>query len=103
MEPADVSQYIRHWVEVYVGAADEPDFRGTLLWVPGDPVTSISVNGWRGEDFRATTQPVRIADVRKIVPLGDPPWLVESNKSAATLNAQGIVYRAQGLDEGNIV
>ncbi len=100
MEQADVTQHIRHWVEVYVGTDDEPLYRGTLLWVLGD-ATSICVNGALGEDFRETTQPVRIADVRKIVPLGDPPWLVESNKSAATLSAQGIVYRAQGLDEGD--
>jgi hypothetical protein len=101
MERADVSPHIRHWVEVYVGTNDDPAYRGTLLWHPGDTETSIVVNGARDEDFLETTVPVRIADIRKIVPLGDPPWLVESNRSAAIISAQGIVYRAQGPDESD--
>ncbi len=90
----EVLPHVRYWVEVYVGNDDLPAYRGTLLWQMDE--ASIVVNGWKDEAFRETTEPVRIADIRKIIALGDPPWLVESNKSAAIISASAILYRAQG-------
>jgi hypothetical protein len=65
----------------------------------GDPATCIVVNGHQGESCRETTEPVKIADIHKIIPLADPPWLVESNKSAAIISASAILLRAQDPDD----
>jgi hypothetical protein len=97
MKHEDVAPHIRHLVEVYVGTDNDPAYRGTLLWQMDD--TSVVVHsGPPGEEYRQTTEPVLIADIRKIVPRGDPPWLVASNKSAAIISASAILSRAQDED-----
>jgi hypothetical protein len=99
MDAEDVLPHIRHWVEVHVADADEPAYRGLLLWQREG--VSVVVNGHSANDgSRMTTRPVAIADIRNIVALNDPAWLVASNKAASVLRAQGILYSAQGGGEG---
>jgi hypothetical protein len=83
---------IRHWTAVYVDGDTQPTYRGVLLWHDED--VSIVVNGNPSKDSDAipTTHPVAIANIREIATLTDPPWLVDSNKSATILRAERIAF-----------
>ena len=91
MTPDEVKPFVRHWVEVYTGKDPWPSYRGMFLC--GDGVT-FAVNRGEGDDDAVPTPNragLKIADIVKIVPLGDPPWLIRSNKAAALMSARGIL------------
>jgi hypothetical protein len=98
MRYEEVKQFLRSWVEVYMDADYEPSYRGVFL--SGDCV-SFAVNGKESDGAVPTTPRQRppISRIGKIVPLGDPPWLIASNKGATVAAARGIVRRSRSDPE----
>jgi hypothetical protein len=95
MRPEDVKQYTRHWVEVYMGRDLWPSYIGMFL--PGDGTTFSVVRGEETDNARPTPDRVRppVSEIGKINPLGDPPWLMASNKAASVMSARAILHRAK--------
>jgi hypothetical protein len=90
MTADEVKPYTRHWVEVYMGTDTAPTYRGMFLPHNGDVFV---VHGEPGDDSILTPDRagLRVADIGRVVQLEAPEWVVDSNRSAVSLSAQGLL------------
>jgi len=87
----ELRPFIRHWCVVYLRGNTEA-YCGTVLQAGDD---GIIVNGDKREPASRALRYAPIARIERIEFLPDPEWLVEANRAAARLSAEGLLRSSE--------